>query len=81
MFKDNNAAIKRFCRYSLLPHANKPEIHLNGAIIKAMMDDASINGIQADKVFKSAPKIELPAVKFYTYELDKKVVKDEKFSP
>ena len=144
LFEDNNAAIKRFCRYSLLPYANKPEIHVhnypellltnianftvkcgqmnktvdgcrsciyvlesgcslisetifvageretisgrtiesviypwNRAIIRAIMDEASLNGIQVDKVFKSAPKIELPAFKFYTNELDKKVVKDK----
>ena len=37
----------------------------------------SLNGIQADKVFKSTPKIELPVLKFYINELDKKVVKNK----
>ena len=29
LYEDNNAAIKRFCRYSLIPNANKPEIHVH----------------------------------------------------
>ena len=35
------------------------------------MDDASLNSSEADKVFKIAPKIELPAFMFYTNEHEK----------
>ena len=29
LYGDNNTAIKRFCRYSLIPYANKPQIHVH----------------------------------------------------
>ena len=29
LYEDNSAAIKWFCRYSLMPHANKPEINVH----------------------------------------------------
>ena len=41
------------------------------------MDEALLKGVEADKVFKKAPQIELLTFKFYTHELDKKVVKDK----
>ena len=49
---------------------------MNRGIIRAIMDEASLNGIQANKVFKSTPKIEFRVFKCYTSELDKKVVMD-----
>ena len=42
-----------------------------------MTDEASIDGVEADTVFKRVQKLELPPFKFYTHELDKKVVKNK----
>ena len=50
---------------------------LNRAIVRAMLDETSLNGVEANRVFKSAPKLEFPSFKFYTHDLDKKAVKDK----
>ena len=50
---------------------------LNRAIVRAMLDETSLNGVEANRVFNSAPKLELASFKFYTHDLDKKVVNDK----
>ena len=45
--------------------------------MRAILDETSLNGVEANRVFKIAPKLELPSFKFYTHDLDKKVVKDK----
>ena len=59
-------------------HTNESIVYpLNRAIVREMLHEALLKGVEADKVFKKAPQIELPTFKFYTHELDKKVVKDK----
>ena len=67
-------------RGKISDHTNESIVYpLNRAIVREMLDEALLKGVEADKVFKKAPEIELPTFKFYTHELDKKVVKDKCF--
>ena len=68
-------------RTQISGHTNESVVHpLNASIVKAKLDEMSLNDVEANIVFKSATKLELPTLKCYTHDVDKKVVKDKSFA-
>ena len=60
-------------RTKISGHTNENVVNpLNLAIVKAMLDETSLNGVEAIRIVKSVPKLEIPSFKFYTHDLDKK---------
>ena len=53
---------------------------INRAVLRALLNEASFDSIEGNKLFKQPPTIYFPPFKFCTHELDQKLAKDNDLS-